>query len=90
MNIFLVFYHPVNDAKQQIQKGEMVLEVCIYFMNILEIFYEYFLIFYEYFTIQRNVAKPEIKKRKNSKKFAFILLIFYEYLKNISSPCGRD
>ena len=37
-----IFYHPVDDAKPQIQKGEMVLEVCIYFMNISRIFYEYF------------------------------------------------
>ena len=36
-----IFYHPVDDAKPQIQKGEIVLEVCIYFMNILRIFYEY-------------------------------------------------
>ena len=53
-----IFYHPVDDAKPQIQKGEIVLEVCIYLMNILRIFYEYLWIFYH----PEDDVKPEIKK----------------------------
>ena len=81
MNIFLVFYHPVNDAKQQIQKGEMVLEVCIYFMNISRIFYEYFKNILWIFYHPVDDAKLQIKKRRN-KSFMYFMNIsrtFYEY-----------